>query len=261
MMRVRRDDRMLRKDLESYLADYLGVKAFDDEAVNGLQVEGRAEIHRVVVAVSACAEVFQKALACRADAVLVHHGLFWRGHGPEPVVGVLKERLALLLKADVSLFAYHLPLDAHQEVGNNAVAARDLGLLDLVPFGEYHSMAIGWKGRLPEPLPTAAFVEKLERYYGHPALVVPGGPAEVSTVGLVSGGAAKEAAQAAAQGLDAYVTGEPSEPMTYYCKEAGLTFAALGHYATERVGVRALAKHIEARWSIETRFVEVENEA
>jgi dinuclear metal center YbgI/SA1388 family protein len=252
---------MLRKDLEAYLADYLGVKSFDDEAVNGLQVEGKPEIRRMVVAVSACAEVFQKTLSLHADAVLVHHGLFWRGHGPEPVVGVLKDRLALLLAADVSLFAYHLPLDAHGEVGNNAVAARDLGLLDLVPFGEYHSMTIGWKGRLPEPLPTAAFVEKLEKYYGHPAHVVSGGPAQVSTVGLVSGGAAKEAVQAADQGLDAYVTGEPSEPMTYYCREAGLTFAALGHYATERVGVRALARHIEARWGIETRFVEVANEA
>lgn len=252
---------MLRRDLEAYLGDYLGVGSFDDEAVNGLQVQGRREIRRLVVAVSACSEVFQKALALNADAVLVHHGLFWKGHGPEPVVGVLRDRLSLLLTADVSLFAYHLPLDAHGEVGNNSVAARDLGLRDLVPFGEYHSMTIGWRGSFPEAMARHEFISKLEGYYGHPAQVVPGGPETVTTVGVISGGAAREASQAARLNLDAYVTGEPSEPVTYLCRESGLNFAALGHYATERVGVRALAKHLETRWGLETQFVDVENEA
>lgn len=252
---------MLRTELEAYLAEYLAVRSFDDESLNGIQVQGRSQIQRLVVAVSACSEVFQKALALNADAVLVHHGLFWKGRGPEPVVGVLKDRLSLLLAADVSLFAYHLPLDAHAEVGNNAVAARGLGLLDLVPFGEYHAMTIGWRGRFPHPISRQDFFEKLEGYYGHPALVVPGGPETVSTVGVISGGAAKEASQAAAQGLDAYVTGEPSESMTYLCRESGLNFAALGHYATERVGVQALAEHLGVRWGLDTRFIEVENEA
>lgn len=252
---------MHRKDLEAYLEEYLEVRSFDDESLNGLQVEGRLEVSRLAVAVSACAEVFRKAAEMKADAVLVHHGLFWKGHGPEPVRGVLRERLGLLFGSNLNLFAYHLPLDAHREVGNNAVAARDLGLQNLLPFGEYHGMAIGWKGTFAEPVPLSDFVRSIEAYYGHPALVVPGGASAVSAVGVVSGGAGKEAVQAAAQGLDAYVTGEPSEPMTYYCRESGLTFAALGHYATERVGVRALGEHLESRLGIETRFIEAENPA
>lgn len=252
---------MNRKELEAYLAEYLEVASFDDDSLNGLQVEGKPDVKRLAVAVSACAEVFRKAAAMKADAVLVHHGLFWKGHGPEPVRGVLRERLGLLLGSDLNLFAYHLPLDAHREVGNNAVAARDLGLQNLQPFGEYHGMAIGWKGTFPEPVPLPDFVRQLESYFAHPALVVPGGATVVRSVGVVSGGAGKEASQAAAQGLDAYVTGEPSEPMTYYCRESGLTFAALGHYATERVGVRALAAHLEAHLGTEVRFIEVENPA
>jgi dinuclear metal center YbgI/SA1388 family protein len=252
---------MRRAELEAYLAEYLNVKAFEDESLNGLQVEGNEEVVSLAVCVSACAEVFRKAADASADALLVHHGLFWRGAGPEPVRGVLRERLEILFEAGISLFAYHLPLDAHPEVGNNAVAARDLGLRDLVPFGEYHGMAIGWRGRLPDPVGFPEFVARLEGYYGSRARVVPGGPDSIETVGVVSGGAAKEALQAVALGLDLYVTGELSEPIVYTCREAGLNFAALGHYATERIGVRALAGHLGARFGIATRVLDVENEA
>lgn len=254
-----RENGMLRRDLEAYLAEFLEVRSFDDESVNGLQVEGRTEIRRVAAGVSACAELFKMAAEAEADAVIVHHGLFWRGHGPEPICGILRERLRILFEPGISLFAYHLPLDAHPEVGNNAVAARDLGLQDLVPFGEYHGKPIGWRGRLPEPVLFSRFVQRLEVYYGRQAFSIPGGSGVVSTVGVVSGGAAREAMQAVDGGLDAYVTGEPSEPIVYYCREAGLNFAALGHYATERVGVRALAQHLEARCGIETLFLDVEN--
>ncbi len=252
---------MKRDELERYLARYLRLDKFDDESLNGLQVEGAAEIHSVAFAVSACAEAFRKAAAGGAGAVVVHHGLLWKGHGPERLTGPLAARFRLLIRNDLSLFAYHLPLDAHRECGNNAAAARALGLVKLEPFGDYHAMKIGWKGELRRPLRLDKFVARLERYYGHEALVVRGGPAAVRRVGIVSGGAAREAMQAAQEGLDLYVTGESSEPVTYLAREAGLNFAALGHYATERAGVKALAAHVEKKFGIRTFFIELENRA
>lgn len=252
---------MRHVELESHLAEFLRTAEFDDESLNGLQVEGREEIRRVAVAVSACAEAFEQAAQGKADAVIVHHGLFWKGRGPEPVRGPLRQRLSRLLRHELNLFAYHLPLDAHAEVGNNAVAARGLGLRDLEPFGEYHGRKIGWKGTLAEPVDREVFVGQLEEFFGHRAFVVRGGPAAVRTAGFVSGGAAWEAPQAAAAGLDLYVTGEPAEGMVYLCREYGLNFAALGHYATERLGVRALAEHLRATVGLDAFFVELENEA
>ncbi len=252
---------MQLSELDTYLNRYLELVRFDDESLNGLQIEGRPEVDKVATAVSACAEVFRKAAAAGADALIVHHGLFWRRDWPVPVTGILKERIKILMDAGCSLFAYHLPLDAHAEVGNNAVAAKDLGLRDLEPFAEYHGMQIGFAGSLAEPIDRATFVKKLETYYGHRAMVVPAGPESVRTVGIVSGGAAKEAEAGLRLGLDAYVTGEPGEPVTYLCREGGINFAALGHYATERVGIQALGGHLGTRFGLETFFIDVDNEA
>lgn len=252
---------MRRDDLGKYLNRYLRLGQFDDESLNGLQVEGAEKISSVAFAVSACAEAFRKAAERGAQALVVHHGLFWKGHGPEPVTGALAARLKLLIKSDISLFAYHLPLDAHPESGNNAVAARSLGLTKLKPFGDYHNMKIGWKGTLARPVELDNFIARLEKYYGHKASVVKGGGKLLKNVGIVSGGAAKEAMQAAEEGLDLYVTGESSEPVTYLAREAGLNFAALGHYATERVGVMALADHLGKRFGLRTFFIELDNEA
>ncbi len=252
---------MRRTELDRYLREYLRLDAFDDDALNGLQVEGGDEVRKAAFAVSACQEAFERAAGAEADALVVHHGLLWKGRGAEPVVGALAARLRALLVPQLSLFAYHLPLDAHAEFGNNAVAARALGLEALAPFGDYHGMKLGWKGAFPGPRARSEVVAALEGYYGHRAMLVPGGPEAVRTVGLVSGGAAKEAVQAAREGLDLYVTGESAEPVTYLCRELGLNFAALGHYATERAGVKALAGHVAGALGIETLFVELENEA
>jgi dinuclear metal center YbgI/SA1388 family protein len=252
---------MKLKELDDYLGTFLAVNRFDDAALNGLQVEGRPDVRRLALAVSACAEVFRKAAAAGADALVVHHGLLWKGDWPKPVTGVMGERLKILLDAECSLFAFHLPLDAHAEVGNNAVAARALGLQDLEPFCDYHGQLIGWRGRYASPLHAGDFMARLERYYGRPAHWVSGGGTNISRVGIVSGGAAKEAEQAAALGLDAYVTGEPGEPTTFLAREAGFHFFALGHHATERVGVRALGEHLKTTLGLDTLFIEVENEA
>ncbi len=252
---------MKRDQLERYLRKYLRLNEFDDSSLNGLQVEGADEISSVAFAVSACAEAFRKAAARNAGALVVHHGLLWKGREPERATGPMAERLRLLIKNDISLFAYHLPLDAHEECGNNAVAARALGLSKLEPFGDYHAMKIGWKGVLKSPLRLDKFVARLEKYYGHEAMVVKGGPETIRRAGIVSGGAAGEAVQAALEGLDLYVTGESSEPITYLARESRLNFAALGHYATERVGVMALAAHIKKKFAVETFFIELDNRA
>jgi dinuclear metal center YbgI/SA1388 family protein len=252
---------MKRAQLERYLAQYLRADDFDDVSLNGLQVEGVSEVDKVAFAVSACSESFQKASEGDAQALVVHHGLFWKGQGPERVVGPLRERLKILLEDDLNLFAYHLPLDAHDEVGNNSAAMRALGFSNLAPFGSYHGMTIGWMGELSEPMPRDAFVQQLEAYFGHDALLVPAGSDTVRTAGFISGGAAKEALQAAELDLDIYVTGESSEPVTYLCRESNLNFAALGHYATERTGVRSLADHLAEQWGLEVFFIELENEA
>jgi len=250
-----------RRELEGHLAQWLAVGDFDDDALNGLQVEGRSEIRRVALAVSACAEVFALAAEEGADAVIVHHGLFWKRRGVEPVRGPLRRRLSLLLSHEINLFAYHLPLDAHQEFGNNAVAARALGLRNLEPFGDYHGRKIGWKGVLAGAQSRASFVARLETFYGHRALVVPGGPEAIVSAAVVSGGAAELATQAAQERLDCFVTGEAAEHVTYLCREQRVNFAALGHYATERVGVRALAERLRDELRLEAFFLEVENEA
>jgi dinuclear metal center YbgI/SA1388 family protein len=248
-------------ELVARLDSFLEVTRFQDDALNGLQVEGRGEVRRIAVAVSACREVFAKAAAVGADALVVHHGLFWKGDWPRPVRGVHRERLRILLDSGVSLLAYHLPLDAHPAVGNNARAARDIGLMDLEPFAVYHGTPIGFRGRFPRPLPRSEFIGRLEAYYGHAAFVEAAGPETVSTAGFCSGGAAREASDAVAFGLDAYVTGEPGEPEVLLCREAGVTFAALGHHATEKVGVRALAEYAGGAFGLEALFLDVLNEA
>lgn len=246
-------------ELEAYLNDILNAAAIPDESLNGLQVEGKREIGRIAFAVSACEEAFSKAASGGADALIVHHGLFWKSKGVEQIRGIMLGRLKPLILNALNLYAYHLPLDAHPQLGNNAKAALDLGLGNLAPFCEYHGTMIGVSGMFPSPLPIEGAVSMLERFYGHPATVMPFGKKTVSTVGIVSGGAPYEVKQAAEKGLDLYVTGEASEPVYYIARELGINMVSLGHYATERVGVMALMDHAENVLGLDTFFVELDN--
>jgi len=250
---------MKNLEMECYLDHLLGSSAIQDESLNGLQVEGKCEITKAAFAVSACEEAFSKAASEGADALIVHHGLFWKNKGVEPVRGVLRRRLIPLFASEMNLFAYHLPLDAHPQLGNNAKAAQDLGLGEMEPFCEYHGTKIGVSGSLPSPLPLGEAVGKLEEYYGHSALVLPFGKKDVKTVGIVSGGAPYEVRQAAEKGLDLYVTGEAAEPVYYLARELGMNMVSLGHYATERIGVLALMDHFANILGMETVFVELDN--
>jgi dinuclear metal center YbgI/SA1388 family protein len=233
-------------DLVAYLDGYLAAAEVPDYGPNGLQVEGRAEVRRLVTGVSACQELFARAVERGADAVLVHHGIFWDGM-PYVLTGVQRRRVGALLAADLSLLAYHLPLDAHAEVGNNALAARRLGLVDLAPFATHRGVAIGWQGRFAEPLPFAAFVRRCGDLYGQEPLAFGAADRPVVRVGIVSGGAQKELHQAIAAGL------------MNVARESGVGYVAAGHYATERLGVQALGEHLATRFGLAVEFVDVPN--
>lgn len=226
-----------------------------DDSLNGLQV-GRSAgaINTVAFAVDACAETIRRSRDGGAQVLFVHHGLFWGK--PVPIKGAMLGRIASLVSADMALYACHLPLDAHTELGNNAVLAALLGLADIEPFGEYHGIAIGCKGRLPVPLSVDEAIHRIMPSGDVPRLVLPFGPATVSSVAVVSGGAPFEALQAIAQGVDLYITGEPSHSIYHEVAEAGLNFVAAGHYATEVHGVKAVARRVERDLGLKTFFIE-----
>jgi len=239
-------------DLIGHLDALLNPSAFDDYGPNGLQVPGKEAISTVVTGVSASVELFEQAAEYGADLVLVHHGLFWGATGP--VDAQLKRRLKLLFDHDMALAAYHLPLDAHLEVGNNALLARAIGATDPEPF-----VGIGVRAQLSAVPPEELRARVREATGGREPLAFLAGPGEVRTIGIVSGGAAKHLDDAIAAGLDAFVTGEPREPVMNDAREAGIHFLAAGHYATETFGVRALGVRLAAEFGIRHFFADVPN--
>ncbi len=245
-------------DLVSWLDETLAADSFSDYGPNGLQVVGADEVTHLATAVSVSLEVIERAIADGAQALLVHHGLFWQGD--DPVIGTLeRRRLQTLFAGDLSLIAYHLPLDAHPTLGNNACLAELLGLHDRAPFGEHGGTFLGVQGALPAPTTVAEVASALGAQLGSTPLVLSGGDHPVRTLGIVSGGAAKDIRQAAALGLDAFVTGEPREDSAYLARELGVHLIAAGHNATETVGVQALARAAAERFGITTSFLPVVN--
>lgn len=244
--------------LVAYLDGFLAAREGSDFGPNGLQVEGRPRVHKLVTGVSSCVQLFARARAAGADAVLVHHGLFWEGQ-PRTLTGFRYRQVAELIESGMSLIAYHLPLDRHPDVGNNALAARAFGLAGVEPFGEHAGLPIGCKGRFPAPAPAARLVELCRAVFGQEPLAFLFGREPVASVGLISGGGQREVYEAIAQGLDAYVTGEASEWVMNVARDAGIHYLAAGHYATERLGVRALGEHLAHRFGIEVEFIDVPN--
>lgn len=247
-----------RDDLAAYLGDYLEIEEGSDYGPNGLQVEGVAEIHRIVTGVSACLELFQEAAKAEAQGILVHHGIFWDGM-PYPLVGFQGRRVRALIENGLNLFAYHLPLDRHAGLGNNALAAEAFGLVDREPFATHKGLPIGFRGRFETPVSLEELVRTCEQVYEREPLVHPGGGHAIRSLGIVSGGAEKELYQAIDAGLDAYVTGEVSEWVMNVAREAGIHFLSAGHYATERLGIRTLGEHVAQRFGLDVRFVDVPN--
>jgi dinuclear metal center YbgI/SA1388 family protein len=242
-------------ELVSWLDDYLRVREVPDfpGALNGLQVESSGRpVRRVAAAVDAAEATIARALAGGADLVLVHHGLFWDGN--QPVTGRRYRRLKPLLEADVALYAAHLPLDVHPEVGNNVVLARALGIEVRGSFGEHRGMPLGVWGELE--IHREALCARLDELLGGRVRLLPGGPERIRRVGVITGGAGDEISAAIAAGLDAFVTGEGKHHHFFDATEGGINVLFGGHYATETWGVKALARRLEEAHGIEWFFVD-----
>jgi dinuclear metal center YbgI/SA1388 family protein len=242
-----------------HLDSLLDPAAYDDYGPNGLQVPGREAVETIVTGVSANVELFARAREESADLVLVHHGLFWAGP-PRPLDRASKRRLALLFDADMSLAAYHLPLDGHIEHGNNALLADAIGCDSKEPFGRHKRATIGVVGRLPDDgIAPDDLVARVREATGREPLAFTDGPERVRTVGIVSGAGADYLEDAIAAGLDAFVTGEPIERAMARAREAEVHFLAAGHYATETFGVRRLGDLLAARFGVRHIFVDIPN--
>jgi dinuclear metal center YbgI/SA1388 family protein len=237
----------------AFLDDWMTPEAFDDLGPNGLQVPAERELERVVTGVTAQRALFDRAVAEEAQLVLVHHGLFW-SFNPLGLTPLLAERLRPLFKHDIALAAYHLPLDAHPEIGNNALLASALGAEEHVAFA-----GIGRGATFGEPVPAAELVARVAAATGREPLVFGAGPPEVRRIAIVSGGAASRLGQAVAEGYDAFLTGEPKENVMADAREAGIHFIAAGHYATETFGVRRLGELLAERFGIEHVWVDLPN--
>lgn len=252
---------MKRDELVHWLNDYLKIQDYSDSSLNGLQVEGNPEVNKVAVAVDSSLSTFQQAAELGADMLIVHHGLFWGQ--PLPIVGMHKRRLAYLLERDISLYAAHIPLDAHPEVGNNWGLAQLLGLSDLQDFGDWKGKAIGVKGIFPNPMALRDLANLIEQSLSQisggkttePLMVHSGGDLEVSSLGIISGGASWDVVTAANEGLDAFVTGEPKHETFYEAFERGVNAMYAGHYMTETVGVNLLAEKLQAEFGLDTAFI------
>jgi dinuclear metal center YbgI/SA1388 family protein len=247
-----------RDQIIAFLDELLDIEHFSDYGPNGLQVPGSAEVATIATGVSAQRELFERAAGAGAQLVLCHHGLFWNS-APRTIGPAMKERLKQLFAADLSLAAYHLPLDAHPEVGNNAIICRELGLEPAQPFGEHKGRPIGLVGRFGEGVAFAELRERCADAFGQEPFVWDAGPEEVHTVGVVSGGGAGDFGEAIRRGLDAFVTGEPAEHVMADARENGVHFVAGGHYATEVFGIRRLGELVADRFGVEHRFVDVPN--
>ncbi len=247
-----------RDAIVAFLDELLDSPGWPDYGPNGLQVPGADSVELVATGVSANRELFARAAEGGAQMVLCHHGLLW-GSAPRAIGLTLKGRLKTLFDADMSLVAYHLPLDAHPEVGNNALICRALGLERSEPFGEHKGRRIGFVGRSPQPLSFPGLLERCGAAFEREPLFFDEGPETVRSVGILSGGGAGSLSEAAAIGLDAFLTGEPSEPAMAEAREEGIHFIAAGHYATETFGVRRLGELLSERFAVEHRFIEVRN--
>ncbi|MCU0314651.1 MAG: Nif3-like dinuclear metal center hexameric protein [Solirubrobacteraceae bacterium] len=247
-------------EMIAFLDELLAPGAFSDYGPNGLQVPGPAEAATVVTGVSAGAELFTRAAEHDAGLVLVHHGLFWKG-APLALDAPAKRRLQLLFEHDMALAAYHLPLDGHPEHGNNALLARALGCESWEPFAHEAGAAIGVAAHFGAAgVPRETLIERTrEATGGREPLCFPAGPDPVRTIGIVSGGGAPFLGAAIAAGLDAFLTGEPAERVMLQAREAGITFLAGGHYATETLGVRRLGDLLGERFGVRHVFVDVPN--
>jgi dinuclear metal center YbgI/SA1388 family protein len=246
-----------RSEIETYLRELLSVDLFRDYGPNGLQLEGKGEVRRIVSGVTASLAFIDAAIEARADAVLVHHGLFWRGQDGR-LTGWLRARVARLIAHDINLFAYHLPLDAHPQLGNNAQLGLQLGLVADARFGEQALGFIAPAGGLTD---AGLLASRAAGVLQRDPVLVPGDGRPLRRIGWCTGGAQGYFEAAIAAGADAFLTGEISEPQAHLARETGVAFLACGHHASERFGAPAVAADVAARFGLEHRFIDLPNPA
>lgn len=246
------------KALVRYCDELLCVDQFRDYAPNGLQVEGEAIVNKIVAGVTASQALIDAAIDERADILLVHHGFFWKGESP-CLTGFKRNRIAALLKNNISLVAYHLPLDGHESLGNNAQLASLLGLSVTGRFGRERGDDLAMYGVLPRPYTPQELSELLSDKLARKPLHLAGRSTSIKTVGWCSGAAQSYIEAAAELGLDAFLSGEVSENTTHLARELGVHYFAAGHHATERYGVKALAEHLGNKFDVKYAFVDIDN--
>lgn len=245
------------KELVAYTNDLLEIDRFQDYCPNGLQLEGKSQIQCLISGVTASQALIDTAIDRQADAILVHHGYFWRGEDAR-IVGLKQRRIKSLLSHDINLLAYHLPLDAHPIYGNNIQLGKRLQLTVEGQFGP-DQPAIGLYGRLMEPMLAVDFADHLEVALGYRPLHVPATDHNIKSIAWCTGAAQGYIEQALALGVDAYLTGEASEQTVHLAREGGIHFYAAGHHATERDGARALAEHLAQQFDLEQEFIDIPN--
>lgn len=243
------------QELQDYIGNLLEISRFRDYCPNGLQVQGRPEIKRIASGVTASQRLLDAAIAWGADAIIVHHGYFWRNED-QTITGIKKKRIMQLLQHDVNLLAYHLPLDAHAELGNNAQLAQRLGLLATGRFGEQET---GWHGEMQQAGTLGELASNIAVSLQRQPLVIGDEQKILRRIAWCTGGAQGYFEQAIALGVDAFITGEISEQNVHVAHETGVAFISAGHHATERYGVQALGEHLAGKWQLEHRYFELDN--
>jgi dinuclear metal center YbgI/SA1388 family protein len=242
-----------RDEILAFASELLDLDAYPDYGPMGLQVAGASDVKRLACGVSASLELFERAAAAGAEMLLVHHGLLW-DRGPRVIDDASRRRLKTLFDAEITLAAYHLALDAHPEVGNNALLARELGIDPSETFA-----GIGFGGRLAEPVSIDEFAARVREKLGSEPVVFAHGPERIERAAVITGGAARHLAEAAEAGYDLFLTGEPAEPSLHTARELGIHFVAAGHYATERIGIQALTARLAEQFGLEWEFIDLPN--
>ncbi len=249
------------KELVSYLNELLSPHLYNDYCPNGLQIEGKKTINKIAFAVSAQRSSIEKAVSEKADALIVHHGLFWKFHGVRTLTGPFAKRVLPLVKHEINLIGYHLPLDAHIEYGNAAGIAKKLNLTNLQPFGDHKGMPTGVSATFSKPISATELKAQLKSILDHDVLYSNPDKEEINSIGIITGGANGDWVHCLRDGIDAYLTGEMSEHDYHESRESGIHMFAGGHNATEKFGVLALKKLIEEKFNVECIFIDSENPA
>jgi len=242
-----------RDEILAFASELLDLDAYPDYGPMGMQVAGAREVDRIACGVSSSLELFERTAALGAQMLLVHHGILW-DRDSRVIDDAMRRRLKTLIDAGITLAAYHLALDAHAELGNNALIARELGIEPSEPFG-----GIGFGGPLAQPVSVDEFAERVREQLGSEPVVFANGPDRIERAAVITGGAARYLTDAARDGYDLFLTGEPAEPSLHLARELGIHFVAAGHYATERIGIKALAERLAEQFDLEWEFIDLPN--